>query len=149
MSGPNNHSIADRRIGILKRRIETTLMELTEVEVLINARVPSNQVGDDELVDARQVLTTLIIAMDAELKQLRLTRGETAGCDGRVISFDVGGHSEILGGVDALKRREDGRVPAEREGSEVALLKSAKPHVRSLTVESAPLERADCRPAAN
>ena len=147
MSGPNNHTILDRRISILMRRIETSLMELTEVEVRINARVPPKQVGVDELVDARLALTSSIFAMDAELKQLRLTRGEIGVCEKSVSSSDETGHSEILRGLASLTRREEGPIPSETEGGEVVWFKDSKPHVRALTVETAPLERPDCKPA--
>lgn len=72
MSGmSNNDTTVARRISVLKRRIDTSLMELTEVEVLINAKCLPRQGEGGELERTRLVLTNSIVEMDAELKQLQ------------------------------------------------------------------------------
>jgi len=60
-----------RRIGVLERGIDRSLMELTEVEVAINAKPYPRPVGTAGLERKRVLLTNLIAKMDARLKQLR------------------------------------------------------------------------------
>ncbi len=72
MSGvTNNDMTVSRRIGVLKRMIDTSLMELTEVEVVINASCHPRSVEGSELERKRLLLTNFIVEMDAKLKQLQ------------------------------------------------------------------------------
>jgi hypothetical protein len=57
-------------IGSLQRIIDSSLSELTELEVIINAS-RRNQVGRGELERTRMVLTDSIVKMDAELRKLQ------------------------------------------------------------------------------
>ena len=66
-----------RSIGTLKRVLDSLLMELTEVEVLINARC-RRQVDGGELKRTRAVLTSAIVTMDGELEQLQRRRTNQA-----------------------------------------------------------------------
>ena len=66
----NDEATVARRISALKRVIDNSLMELTEVEVLINAQ-GRRQVEGGELERTRMVLTDGILRMEAELKQLQ------------------------------------------------------------------------------
>lgn len=59
------------RIRALERNIDASLMELTEVEVVINAKCNPGPSGCDEFQTRRLTLTKAIVRMDAELKQLR------------------------------------------------------------------------------
>lgn len=70
MSRTGSETIVARRIDALKRVIDTSLMELTEVEVLINAQ-GRRQVEGGELERTRMVLMDEILRMEAELKQLQ------------------------------------------------------------------------------
>jgi hypothetical protein len=60
-----------RRIRALKRGIEKSLMELTDVEVAINGRRYSEPVEGGGLERKRLRLTNLIVEMDAKLKRLQ------------------------------------------------------------------------------
>jgi len=72
MSGmSDNDKTAARRIKVLKRRINKSLMKLTEVEVVINARLHPRPVEGGGLERKRLLLTNLIAGMDAKLKQLQ------------------------------------------------------------------------------
>lgn len=66
----NDEAAVVRRIGALKHTIDTSLMELTEVEVLINAHCRKD-VDCGELERTRLMLTNAIVEMDAELKRLQ------------------------------------------------------------------------------
>ena len=147
MRSPNNRTITESRIGILKRRIDASLMELTEVELRINARVPPKRAGDDELASARLLLTASIVAMDAELNQLRLIQGESSACEGSAIPFAEIDHPEISRAIDVQKRREDGPVTSETERGEVVCFGGTKPNARAVTIETAPLGQPCYRPA--
>ena len=72
MSGvSDNDTTMARKISALKRAIDKSLMELTEVEVAINARRYPRPVENGELERKRLLLTNLIVGMDAELKQFQ------------------------------------------------------------------------------
>lgn len=59
-----------QRISVLRCQIDKSLMELTEVEVIINAKPhPNSESG--RLHRERLLLTNLITEMDGELKQLQ------------------------------------------------------------------------------
>jgi hypothetical protein len=88
----NNESTVARRIGALKRVIDTSLMELTEVEVLINAR-GRWQVEGGELERTRMVLTDGILKMEAELKQLQRSVGRV----GRALAASEDAHTLYRG----------------------------------------------------
>lgn len=66
----NRDATVARRIVALKRVMDTSLMELTEVEVLINARCRRPREGG-ELERTRLALTNVIVEMDVELKRLQ------------------------------------------------------------------------------
>jgi hypothetical protein len=67
----DNDTMVAQRIGVLERGIDKSLMELTEVEVAINARPHPRPVEPGGLERRRVLLTDLITRMDAKLKQLR------------------------------------------------------------------------------
>lgn len=72
MSGMSNRDLTQaRRIRALKRKIDASLMELTEVEVVINARCHQRPIESGELEKKRLLLTNFIVEMDAKLAQLR------------------------------------------------------------------------------
>lgn len=70
MSAVSDNDTA-RRISVLKHGIDKSLMELTEVEVAINARRYPGPIEGGRLERRRLLLTNLIVGMDAELKQLQ------------------------------------------------------------------------------
>jgi hypothetical protein len=81
MSGVrDSDTLVARRIRALKRGIDKSLMELTEVEVAINARFRFTPAGDGGLERKRLLLMNLITAMDARLGQLQAQPG---GCRGK------------------------------------------------------------------
>lgn len=86
----DNNTITARRIGALKRMIDASLMELTEVEVLINARCRLKQAEGGELERTRLGLTNAIVEMDAELKQLQSNRSVVQPYDGALDPSDDG-----------------------------------------------------------
>ena len=72
MSGVNNRDQTQaRRIRTLKRKIDASLMELTEVEVVINARCHQRPIEGGELEKKRLLLTSFIVEMDAKLARLQ------------------------------------------------------------------------------
>ena len=72
MSGISNaDTTVARKISVLKRGIDKSLMELTEVEVAINARPNSSLIEGGGLKRKRLLLMNLIARMDAKLKQLQ------------------------------------------------------------------------------
>jgi hypothetical protein len=76
MSGVrDNETLVARRIRALKRGIDKSLMELTEVEVAINARFRFTPAGGSGLERKRLLLMNLIAAMDARLGQLQAQSG--------------------------------------------------------------------------
>lgn len=83
----NRDAAVARRIGALKRVMDTSLMELTEVEVLINAQCRKQREGG-ELEKTRLFLTNVIVEMDVELKRLQscVTRAELKKAGSRPVS---------------------------------------------------------------
>jgi hypothetical protein len=72
MSGANDNDMTlARRISVLERGIETSLRELAEVEVAINARDYPRPVEGGGLERRRLMLLGLIEDMRAKLKELR------------------------------------------------------------------------------
>ena len=72
MSGMSNaDTTVARKISVLKRGIDKSLMELTEVEVAINARPHTSLIEGGGLKRKRLLLMNLIARMDAKLKQLQ------------------------------------------------------------------------------
>lgn len=83
----NRDATVARRIVALKRVMDTSLMELTEVEVLINAQCRRPREGG-ELEKTRLALTNVIVEMDVELKRLQssVNRAEQRKVGARSIS---------------------------------------------------------------
>ena len=102
----NNDGAAARRVSVLKRMIDTSLMELTEVEVLINARCGSGQIGDGELERTRLVLMNSIVEMDAKLKLLQCSRQVTKTDDGALDASNDGRCVTTMRERRDLKRRK-------------------------------------------
>lgn len=72
MSGTDNANMTvAQKISVLKRGIDKSLMELTEVEVAINARSHSSPVENGGLKRKRLRLMNLIARLDAKLEQLQ------------------------------------------------------------------------------
>ena len=67
----NADTTVARKISVLKRGIDKSLMELTEVEVAINARPNTSLIEGGGLKRKRLLLMNLIARMDAKLKQLQ------------------------------------------------------------------------------
>jgi hypothetical protein len=64
-------SYRTRRITVIKSLLDTWLMELTEIEVALNAKRYPGAVESGGLERRRLLLTSRILGMDAELKQLQ------------------------------------------------------------------------------
>lgn len=72
MSGvSDDDAVMARRICVLKRGIDKSLMALTEVEVAINARHHLTPIESGGLEQRRLLLTNLIVKMDARLERLQ------------------------------------------------------------------------------
>ncbi len=106
MSRIGKEATVARRVGVLKRMIDTSLMELTEVEVLINARCRSGQSEGGELERMRLVLVNSIVAMDAKLKQLQCSLQVTQTDDSALDASNDGRRGAVMQERLDLKRRK-------------------------------------------